>query len=167
MPMDDFPRIKKSDLVEEFPGVFDSARYVDVGIGWIQLVREFVAEALPHDPSLAVLEMKEKWGGLRIWTDTPVVAARLAKGRAEIKSGMTCEVCGEEGELRRPPRGQYAWWRCLCDDHASPDQRSWGARREGPLYGTMQVAGQWYRYDRATDSMIPTETPSRFTHDDI
>lgn len=163
----EFPRIKRDDLIDDFPGVFDTAKYVDVGIGWLPLVRDFVREALPHDPSLTVHEMKEKWGGLRIWCDTPVLAARLAKGKAEIKSGQTCEICGKEGEIRRPPPGRWSWWRCLCYDHASTDQRSWGARREGPLYGTMQVSGQWYRYDEAADAMVPTETPTRYTHDDF
>lgn len=163
----EFPRIKRDDLIAEFPGVFDTARYVDVGIGWLGLVRAFVSEALPHDPSLAVHEIKEKWGSMRIWCDTPVLEARLAKGKSEIKSGMTCEVCGKEGEIRRPPTGRWSWWRCLCYEHASPDQRLWGARREGPLYGTMQVSGQWYRYDEAADAMVPTETPTRYTHDDF
>ncbi|MBV2184837.1 MAG: hypothetical protein KUL88_09900 [Rhizobium sp.] len=158
----DFPRIKRDDLVADYPGVFDSARYVDVGVGWLGLVRDFVNEALPHDPSLSILEIKEKLGSMRIWADTDVVAARLAKGKAEIKSGITCEVCGEPGYVRRPPPGRYAWWRCLCDEHASEDQRSWPRRDVGALTGTMQVGGQWYQYDRATDSMIEIETPERF-----
>ena len=158
----DFPRIKLDDLREDFPGVFDGARYVDVGVGWLPLVRAFVEEALPHDPSLAVLEMKEKWGGLRLWCDTPVLEARLAKGKAEIKSGHVCEVCGADGYVRRPPPGRYAWWRCLCDEHASPDQRSWPRRDVGALSGQMQVCGQWYQYDRDSDSMIEIETPERF-----
>lgn len=29
----DIPRIKLDDLREDFPGVFDTARYVDVGLG--------------------------------------------------------------------------------------------------------------------------------------
>lgn len=158
----DFPRIKLDDLQSDFPGVFDAARYVDVGIGWLDLVRDFVTEALPHDPSLEVLELKEKWGGLRIWCDTPVLEARLAKGKAEIKSGLTCEVCGDEGYVRRPPPGRMAWWRCRCYTHSSLDQKSWGARREGPMYGTLQAEGKWWRYDEATDSMIETEAPERF-----
>lgn len=158
----DFPRIKRDDLVEEFPGVFDSARYTDVGVGWLPLVRAFVEEALPHDPSLSVLEMKEKWGGLRLWCDTPVLEARLAKGKAEIKSSLVCEVCGADGYVRRPPPGRYAWWRCLCDEHASPDQRSWPRRDVGALAGQMQCEGQWYQYDRETDAMLPIETPERF-----
>ena len=158
----DFPRIKLDDLQGDFLGVFDSARYVDVGIGWLGLVREFVNEALPHDPSLVVHEIKEKWGSMRIWCDTDVVAARLAKGKAEIKSGMTCEVCGDEGYVRRPPSGRYAGWRCRCDEHASPDQRSWPRRDVGALAGQMQVGGQWYEYDRETDSMIEIEAPERF-----
>lgn len=160
--MRDFPTIKKADLVDEFPGVFDAATYTDVGIGWLGLIRDFVNEALPHDASLAVHEIKEKWGGLRIWCPTEVVAARLAKGKAEAKSAYICEVCGADGWIRRPPPdGGYAWWRCLCDEHASPDQRSWGTRRR-PTDGTMQCGGQWYRYDRDRDAMLPIETPERF-----
>lgn len=162
MPMDDFPRIKKDDLVADFPGVFDSARYTDVGIGWLPLVRDFVNEALPYDPSLAVHEIKEKWGGMRIWCDTAVLEARLAKGKAEFKSSMTCEVCGSSGFLRRPPAGKYAWWRTLCDEHASEDQRSWGTRATGLYYGHMQVRGDWYRYDAEMDSMVPSEPPARW-----
>lgn len=157
----DFPRIKKDDLQADFPGVFDAAKYVDVGIGWLPLIRAFVIEALPHDPSLAVHEMKEKWGTLRIWCDTPAVAARLAKGKAEAKSGMYCEVCGSEGWLRRPPPGRYAWWRTLCDAHASQDQIQWGQQTDWKA-GMMQVGGQWYQYDRETDSMVPIETPELF-----
>ncbi|MFT4163370.1 hypothetical protein [Shinella sp.] len=160
MPMHDFPRIKKDDLADEFPGVFDSARYVDVGIGWLGLVRDFVAEALPHDPSLCIHEMKEKWGSLRIWCDTDIQEARLAKAKAEIKSSMTCEVCGAAGYVRRPPPDRFAWWRCLCDEHSSEDQRSWGARPLGPMYGYMRTCdGQWYRYDPDDDKMLPSQPP--------
>ncbi|MBX5111998.1 hypothetical protein HJB51_29135 [Rhizobium lentis] len=163
MPDADFPRIKKDDLVADFPGVFDSARYLDVGVGWLPLVRDFVAEALPHDPSLCVHELKEKFGTLRIWSDTEIVAARLAKAKAEIKSGYVCEICGAAGYIRRPPPDRFAWWRCLCDEHASEDQRSWGTRHQGPMYGYMQTRdGQWYRYDDTTDSMLPSEPPARW-----
>lgn len=158
----DFPRIKLEDLQNDFPGVFDGAKYVDVGIGWRGLVSDFVLEALPHDPSLEVLEIKEKWGSMRIWCDTPVLDARLAKGKAEIKSGMTCEVCGDEGYVLRPPPGRYAWWRCRCYTHSSLDQKSWPRRERGALGGMMQTDGRWYRYDETTDSMIETETPERF-----
>jgi len=157
----DFPRIKLDDLQSDFPGVFDTAKYVDVGIGWLGLVQDFVREALPHDPSLAVFEIKEKWGGLRIWCDTDVLAARLSKGKAEAKSGMTCEVCGAEGWLRRPPPGRMAWWRTLCQEHASPDQAEWGQQTRWSA-GMMQYQGQWYQYDRETDAMLPIDTPERF-----
>lgn len=161
MPDADFPRIKVEDLRADYPGVFDSARYVDVGIGWLSLVRDFVAEALPHDPSLCILEMKEKWGSLKIWCDTDVTAARLAKGKAEIKSGSVCEVCGAAGYVRRPPPDRFAWWRCLCDEHSSEDQRSWGTRRR-PMDRTMQCDGQWYQYDPDLDEMVPSEPPEGF-----
>lgn len=156
---DEFPRIKKDDLIADHPGVFDAALYVDVGIGWLPLVRDFVIEALPHDPSLEVLEIKEKFGSMRLWTDTPVLAARLAKGKAEVKSASTCEVCGAPGFIRRPPPNRMAWWRCRCDEHASEDQRSWPRREHGALSGMMQIRGTWYRYDETTDAMLETDAP--------
>jgi len=154
----EIPRIKKVDLIADFPGVFETATYVDVGIGWLGLVRAFVAEALPHDPSLCVHEIKEKWGAMRIWSDTDVLEARLAKGKAEIKSAYVCEVCGADGWIRRPPPDRFSWWRCLCDEHASEDQRSWGTRRRA-MDGMMQIGGQWYRYDHDLDEMVPSEPP--------
>lgn len=157
----DFPKIKLDDLIADYPGVFDSARYTDVGIGWLVLVQDFVREALPHDPALVVHEIKEKWGTMRIWCATDVLSARLAKGRAEAKSGLTCEVCGTEGWLRRPPPGRMAWWRTLCLEHASPDQAEWSQQTRWTT-STMQVGGRWYRYDAATDSMLETETPERY-----
>lgn len=154
----DFPRIKLDDLREEFRDVFDMASYVDVGIGWLQLVRDFVNEALPHDPGLAVFEIKEKWGGCRIWCDSSVLGTRLAKGKAEIKSAFTCEICGKAGYVRRPPPNRIAWWRCLCDEHTCEDQRTWPRRDNSKLGGMMQCQGQWYRYDGNTDTMVPVET---------
>ncbi len=159
MPMDDFPRIKLDDLQSDYPGVFDSARWVDVGIGWLGLIQAFVTEALPHDHALCVHEIKEKFGTMRIWCDTPVLGARLAKGKAEFKSSLTCEVCGAEGFVRRPPPGRWSWWRCLCDEHASEDQRSWPRREPGRMTGMMQCHGAWYRYDCDLDEMVPSEPP--------
>ncbi|MEY9831064.1 hypothetical protein ABIA25_002879 [Sinorhizobium fredii] len=160
MPMDDFPRIKKDDLVADFPGVFDTGRYFDVGSGWLGLIREFVTTALPYDPTLVVHEVKEKFGCMRIWWDTDVLEARLAKAKAEMKSAYTCEVCGADGYVRRPPPERMAWWRCLCDEHASEDQRSWPRHPPGRMTGMMQTrGGQWYRYDRDLDRMIPSDPP--------
>lgn len=158
--IEDFPRIKLDDLVGDYPHVFATARYVGVGVGWLPLIREFVETALPHDPSMTVHEIKEKWGCMRIWSDTDVLPARLAKGKAEFKSSMTCEVCGGEGFVRRPPPGRWSWWRCLCDEHASEDQRSWPRREPGKMTGMMQTRdGQWYRYDSEKDEMVPSDPP--------
>lgn len=158
--MFEIPRLKLDDLKSDFPGVFDSAKYVDVGIGWLPIIREFVEAALPLDPSLEILELKEKWGQLRIWSDTDVHEARIAKAKAQIKSGYVCDVCGNPGFIRKPPHDRHAWWRCLCDEHASPDQRSWGTRPQGPMYGYARLDGQWYRYDADADLMMPSEPPA-------
>lgn len=77
-----------------------------------------------------------------------------------MKSGYTCEVCGAEGFVRRPPPGKWSWWRCLCDEHASEDQRSWPRPKESRMGGMMQTRDrQRYRYDRDLDEMVPSEPP--------
>lgn len=76
---DDFPRIKLEDLQAEYPGVFAGARWVDVGTGWLPLIRSFVAEALPHDPSLTVHVRKN--GALSGFGETPMSCRRASPNR--------------------------------------------------------------------------------------
>lgn len=157
----EIPRIKLSDLQHDYPGVFESAQYVDVGIGWLPIIEEFLMTALPLDPQLAIHELKEKFGGLRIWCDSDVEGVRLAKAKAHLKSIHVCEVCGQPGSVRIPPAGNWAWWRCVCDEHVSDDQRSWPQPPARRLDDMTQVRGAWYRYDRERDELLPCAPPQR------
>lgn len=62
-----------------------------------------------------VVQVKEKWGGLRFYTDgLPVDIADeidVLISKAESDSYTICEVCGNTGQLRKG-----GWWRTLCDD---------------------------------------------------
>lgn len=158
----DIPRLKLDDLREDHPGVFDDARYVDVGIGWLSIVRDFISMTQAVWPDLEIDELKEKFGSLRIHKATPPEAVRdevyLADGLAEMRSMYRCEACGEPGYIRRPLEGQFAWLQCRCDEHATDEQRSWPKPDfyENPY---VWVAGIKCKYDPVADTLEVIDPP--------
>lgn len=58
-------------------------------------------------------QVKEKFGTLSFYMTTGTDEIYDLIAEAEKKSAVTCEVCGEPGELRRG-----GWLKTLCDKHA-------------------------------------------------
>jgi hypothetical protein len=67
-----------------------------------------------------ILQVKEKFGGLRIYVNNADEAIRQRIEAAEQESFHTCEVCGQPGRLREDD-----WIKTLCDEH---DARAYGAK---------------------------------------
>lgn len=63
------------------------------------------------------LQIKEKFGTLRVYLDHADDRIMALMDMAERLSEVTCEQCGEPGELRTG-----GWLKTLCDEHAA--QRS-------------------------------------------
>jgi hypothetical protein len=61
-----------------------------------------------------VLQVKEKFGGLRIHVKHANDAIRERIEVAQEEAYRTCEVCGQPGRLR-----EGNWIKTLCDEHAS------------------------------------------------
>jgi len=61
-----------------------------------------------------ILQVKEKYGELRIYTsdETPTISTII--DYYMYKSRVTCEVCGKEGQTCH--RG--SWYKTLCEEHA-------------------------------------------------
>lgn len=87
--------------------------------GWLELVHDLCQdlEEIIGDHEFQVVQVKEKFGGLRFYTgplDKDIFKAvedRIEK--AEQESFTICEVCGEEGETDND-----GWWiNTLCDRH--------------------------------------------------
>lgn len=103
-------------LDDSTPVVIDNAPVVP--LGWEAIVDTLRRDLAELDPELRVEQVKQKFGGLRVYVaagDPSVAAAvrdRIAE--AESASSRTCEVCGRPGRLRtdRP------WAATLCDEHA-------------------------------------------------
>lgn len=90
---------------------------VSVEPGWLGIVEDMLAEiaALPKKRRVAFSQVKEKFGGLRIYTvDTRSAEAMIVVSRAEAKAARSCQLCGAKGHIRNV-RG---WSMCLCEGHA-------------------------------------------------
>lgn len=78
-----------------------------VGPGWHPLL-ELLYAAKPEDT--AVVQVKEKFGGLRFYVDSATEGYFELIDEVEVVSFSVCEWCGKLGELRM--RG---WMKTLCD----------------------------------------------------
>lgn len=86
-----------------------------IGEGWHPLVRDLVDDLIAIGWDRKVLQIKEKFGGLRFYIPAPWRGAAEINARilqAENLAEETCEVTGKPGSLRH----DLPWIRTLCDD---------------------------------------------------
>ncbi|MCB1258541.1 MAG: hypothetical protein KDB26_15630 [Microthrixaceae bacterium] len=89
---------------------------IDTGKGWHNILLEMDTALAAADPVVAYIQIKEKWGELRVYTtSTTNEEARAIIRRAEEKSRVTCEQCGGNGSMHT--RG--SWYRTLCGSCAA------------------------------------------------
>ncbi len=65
-----------------------------------------------RDTRFKVQQVKEKFGGLRFFTNWETEEISDLINKAEVKSEVTCEQCGEPGKLIRD-----GWVHCFCEEH--------------------------------------------------
>lgn len=68
-------------------------------VGWAQLYRDLLSDLAANGIAACVDEAKEKFGSLRIYLEPRVPEARPYIAAAEERSKVTCQKCGEPGEL--------------------------------------------------------------------
>jgi hypothetical protein len=83
-----------------------------VGKGWASLIEEVFAFMEQHKIERRIIQVKEKWGGLRIYTD--LIHEEFDKKIFEVekRSFQVCEVSGSTGRLRNC----NGWFRTLSDE---------------------------------------------------
>jgi hypothetical protein len=84
---------------------------VERGEGWKSLYEPLLERCKAE--GVAVLQVKEKFGGLRFYVSGGSDDLFDAIDEVASKSFTICEQCGAPGELRK--RG---WSKTLCDRHA-------------------------------------------------
>ena len=87
--------------------------YFGVGNGWLGILKRLIVDLIELGWDKQICQVKEKFGGLRFYTNgvSEDVYSRIRL--AEDASYITCEKCGELGELRGG-----GWMATLCDEHA-------------------------------------------------
>ena len=88
-----------------------------VGPGWAKILDQLWADL----PSCAVVvQVKEKWGRLRIYQEGSDPAIESLLDLAETRSGLTCEQCGGRGTGTTDER----WMKTLCAACRAKEGRS-------------------------------------------
>jgi len=90
-----------------------SAGFLDIGPGWYKLVKNLIEELIAAGWDKQICQVKEKFGGLRFYTNAMSDECHDIVSKYEKLSYETCEKCGEPGGLRKG-----GWISTLCDEHA-------------------------------------------------
>jgi len=98
--------------------------------GWAGLLDGLVSKLNRLDVDMQVLQVKEKFGGLRFYVQGADVGTRQRHyiDAAETASSLLCCLCGA-GVTHQ---GEGNWIRLFCAEHDTQDLRAlWQRQREG------------------------------------
>ena len=83
--------------------------YIECGLGWAKLYEPLIE--LCKKENVKILQIKEKFGGLRFYVGKAPDKIYKAIDKAEKKSYKTCERCGNAAKLST----SGAYWYTLCE----------------------------------------------------
>jgi hypothetical protein len=94
---------------------------IDIMTGWrpilerllYKLEAEITAQPIEERDRFRILQIKEKFGRLTVYTADSTPDIDRAIQAAADESTRTCEVCGAAGELRQ----RNFWWAPRCKEH--------------------------------------------------
>ena len=84
-----------------------------VGKGWEQLVRKVYNAKIGLGVPVGIIQVKEKWGGLRIYADYYVKEIEDVIREVCEQSLSMCETCGSPAGLVK----KGTWYQTLCEEH--------------------------------------------------
>ena len=96
----------------DYGPIIDSG-FFSIGKGWYPIVKDLIEDLIKLGWDKQVIQVKEKFGGLRFYISegSDEIYKRIAD--AERLSYETCEICGNTGEMRK----DIGWIRTLCNKH--------------------------------------------------
>jgi len=101
--------MKLSSLIDKFPKLYENIGFFECGEGWYDLLYDLSVKLEPFD--VIVLQVKEKYGGLRFYITGGSDEVFDLITETENKSYSICMTCGSEGKLRK----HNGWSITLCD----------------------------------------------------
>jgi len=85
----------------------------ECGDGWFSLIYELSKKLSEVNPECIAVQVKEKFGGLRFYTDYINAEGDKAIDEAERMADNTCEFCGSTNSSVKKRGG---WIKTLCDE---------------------------------------------------
>ena len=114
--------INKDKLLKDFPNLYKQYYLTpqetcmvwgfDCDDGWFNLIYKLSQDITKVNPECEASQVKQKFGGLRFYTDKANDKAYRLIEEAEEKSYKTCELCGAPGTLN-----DSGWIQCRCKKH--------------------------------------------------
>lgn len=103
-------------LRQQYPKLLKRAWEVSIEDGWMPIIEQLCKSIQHHVDTtgmkqVEVVQIKEKFGGLRFYTTHADDEVMAMINEAEHKADKTCERCGAEGEVRN----SKPWIKTLCD----------------------------------------------------
>lgn len=101
-------------LAKQYEEILQGRR-IGVGVGWYDLLSDYLDKLSKIDPDVKIMDIKEKFGTLRIFamSENPDASDEVFELERiiEDRSGEICEECGDSGHSR-----DGGWIRTLCDE---------------------------------------------------
>ena len=88
---------------------------LDVRDGWFDILDRAFSKLISLESIPTLAQVKEKFGGLRIYLDNSSDEAYAIVNAAEIESEKTCEICGQPG-VNTETSG---WYATRCEKHSA------------------------------------------------
>jgi len=94
----------------------------ECGDGWLPILEDLF-EKIDQEvkkaalSSFKVIQVKEKFGGLRVYVSEGNDSIEALIDAASSKAAVTCEDCGKPGQWRTLNKGKFhGWLRTQCDE---------------------------------------------------
>lgn len=113
------PHLFPSPLINLYPIQCGDGWFSVLAVCFMQLDRLIAAEPPDKRAAYRAVQVKEKFGTLRVYQDkAPTNAMGVVIEEAERMSAKTCDVCGKRGESRSGAGVSNPFWiRVRCDEH--------------------------------------------------
>jgi hypothetical protein len=113
-----------------------------VGPGWHPVLLRLHEQLGAVCPDYRVVDVKEKFGGLRVYIETAEGSPRgpltsLIRA-AEADASVLCEFCGAPGRARSRGDAPAGWIKTVCDRC----HRAWSARELMIVSGVVRPSGR-------------------------
>lgn len=94
----------------------------DVNPGWQPIVEDAIRSIAALNPATDVLQVKEKFGGLRIYLDRQSIEMDSIINAAERRARQTCEYTGSTVDVTTAPIGDGYWTHTACAAYRNSSQ---------------------------------------------